>query len=391
MLGLKTVSAAMRSLERGRASRRLQAALREAPDDAIALHELAAADWEQGRTTAARAHLERVFKNDVAHADGPLRVWETRERRDGAAAAEAYLRWFMAERDAYLFRQIETYVEWLRTSRYLDYPLIVQLETLTLCNAACTFCQYPELTRKGDKMPDAMVHKIVDELKAMPADLPFTFTLYGVSEPFLDKRIFEHIALINRELPNAQIGLNTNGAPLTPANLDRLAELRIAWMGVSVNDYRKDEYERTMKIPFDRTLKVLDLLQERRASGRLGFNIGLTRAGDGSIEDLRFIRWARSTYPALTNNFTPQFVWVGHDPLRAGLAPAIGCSHWFEVAVRGNGKVSFCCIDGHIDHPRGDLTRENILDLYNAPAFRRLRATKLTRPEVPQCRTCTSG
>ncbi len=212
-----------------------------------------------------------------------------------------------------------------------------------------------------------------------------------MSEPFLDKRIYENLERINAELPNAQIQINTNGTPLTEANIDRLAGMKITGLGISVNDYRKDDYKRTMQLPFERTLKVLDMLEKARASGRIPFNVGVTRAGDGSIHDLRFIAWVRKNYPSLSSYYSPQFVWVGEAGGISSLAKSIGCTHWFELAIRSTGQVSFCCIDGHINHPRGDVKTQSLLEIYNAPEFKDLRVHKRTRADIAQCRTCTSG
>jgi hypothetical protein len=240
-------------------------------------------------------------------------------------------------------------------------------------------------------MPDSLIHKIIDELDALPKDLPCTITLAGVSEPFLDKRVFDNIELINRELPHVSIGINTNGAPLTEKTIDRLSKLKISQMSVSVNDYRKEHYEKVMNISYDRTMSVLKMLDEKARKGDIPFTLGATRAGDGSIEDLRFIAWVRGNFTHLTNYYTPEFVWVGEHVKSLGLAPSVGCTHWFDITVRSTGEVAFCCIDGHIKFPRGNLHNENILNVYNRPDYRALRESKLTRPDVEQCRTCTSG
>jgi hypothetical protein len=360
------------------------------PTEAFASHFKAAMLFEEGDFESAEDVQKSALAADVCHVDAPIAIFEQLEQ-SSPQAAMAYLRWFIDQRDAVVFRQIDTYVDSLQNSRYLDYPLIVQIETIALCNAACTFCQYPALERKGDKLPDELIDKILIELATFPKDLPFTLTLYGVSEPFLDKRIYRNIERINAELPNAQLQINTNGTPLTDANIDRLAEMRIAGLGISVNDYRKAEYEKTMQLPFEKTLKVLDSLERARMSGRIPFNVGVTRAGDGSIEDLKFISWVRKNYPSLSSYYTPNFVWVGEASEQRTVAQSVGCAHWYELAIRSTGQVSFCCIDGHVNYPRGDVRSQSLLDIYNMPAFRALRLKKTSRAEVLQCSSCTSG
>ena len=359
------------------------------PDNLFEQHIKAMEAFQHGLFLEAGQILEETLAKDPVYVEGPLSCYKSIFKSDGNAKADAYLQLFIDKRNQKTWKDIDTYVDHLRTTRYLECPLAVNIETLALCNAACNFCQYVEIDRIGDRMPDSLVNKIIDELAEIPSDLPFTITLAGVSEPLLDNRIYDHIEKINEKIPHAYVAMNTNGAPLTEKNLDRLCKLKIAWMGISVNDYRKKEYEESMKIPYDRTIAVLNRLQEDRHSGKIPFNVGVTRAGDGSIHDLRFIEWTQKKFPDLSRNFSPQFSWVGDAPTT--LAPPIGCTHWFDITVRSTGQVAFCCIDGHIQAPRGDLKHQHILEVYNSPDYRALRTAKKIRSEVDYCKSCTSG
>jgi MoaA/NifB/PqqE/SkfB family radical SAM enzyme len=363
--------------------------VKKQPDDLFTLHMNAASAFQRNLHEEAGRLMAEALARELVHVEGPLHCYELIIEREGIERAEEYLTLFIAKRSEKIWNDIDTYVDYLRATRYVEYPLAVNIETLALCNAACHFCQYVEIERKGDRMPDDLVVKIINELAEVPSDLPFTITLAGVSEPLLDHRIYDHIALINQKIPHAHVAINTNGAPLTDENIERLTRLNIAWMGVSVNDYRKEEYERSMQIPYDRTIEVLTRLQEKRRTGEISFNVGVTRAGDGSIHDLRFIEWVQQNFPALSRNFSPQFSWVGDAPVIP--APAVGCTHWFDITVRSTGQVAFCCIDGHILHPWGDLRNQHILEVYNSPAYKMLRQSKKTRPQIDYCRNCTSG
>src|SRR5579863_2971458 len=113
-----------------------------------------------------------------------------------------------------------------RDSRYLDYPYEVTFETMVLCNAACEFCPYPTLSRKGDVMSDALISKIIDQCRSLPSDLPLQIVPHRVNEPFLDKRMFDICKTVNDSLPNAEIQLFSNASPLNTKNLLKLAELK---------------------------------------------------------------------------------------------------------------------------------------------------------------------
>jgi len=360
------------------------------PDDLESLHWLGGLRFLKGDLSGADRFMERAWRIDAVHARYPLAIHDWIDEEYGSAPAKAYIARYIANRDANIFAQIDAYVVHLRTTKYVDYPLNIHIETLALCNAACTFCQYPELLRKGDKMPGDLIDKILGEIAGLPRDVPVNIILSGVSEPLLDKRIFRHIEFINKNAPQARVGINTNGAPLTPKVLDKLIGLDIHWLSVSMNDHRKAEYEATMKISYERTLEVIGMLDRRKAAGEIPLAVGLTRAGDGSIDDLRYIEWIKANYPNCSTYFTPQFVWVG-DAGRVPVAPNAGCAHWFDVTIRSTGQVAFCCIDGHIASPHGDLRTQSLLEVYNNPRLRELRLKPVRRPDIAECRACTSG
>src|SRR5271167_4443670 len=135
-------------------------------------------------------------------------------------------------------------IEAIRKSPYLDFPAHVHLETNALCNAACNFCPYPTLERKGTKMPVELITKIIEDLRDIPQTLPFHLSPFKVNEPFLDTRLFSILAQINERLPNASLTLTTNASPITAKQLARLAGVRnLSYLWISMNDHRQAEYE----------------------------------------------------------------------------------------------------------------------------------------------------
>ena len=151
----------------------------------------------------------------------------------------------------------------LRRSPYLDYPQEVHIETLAICNAACTFCPYPTMERQGDRMSDELIDKIIDDLTHIPQQLPFNIAPFKVNDPLLDKRIFAVCAKLNARLPNAQLRMFTNGSPLTDGIIEKCAAIRnVTHLWVSLNEYEAEAYEKLMKLPLHRTLTKLDRLHE---------------------------------------------------------------------------------------------------------------------------------
>jgi pyruvate-formate lyase-activating enzyme len=279
----------------------------------------------------------------------------------------------------------------IRRSPYLDYPQEVHIETLALCNAKCSFCPYPTMERQGDRMPDELIDKIIDDLKAIPHSLPFNVSPFKVNEPLLDKRIFAVCDKIVSQLPSAQLRLFTNGSPLTPKLIDRIAEIRkLNNLWVSLNEVDADAYEKLMQLPLERTLRNLDMLHDLLRQKKFPHPVVISRVIDGSDRDQAFLNFVKQRYPLFqpfmigTGNWSGQ-VSVGQNRR----VPSVGCWRWYEVSIMASGKVALCCMDGEGKHVIGDVNTQSVLEIYNAPSYRKMRQFTFSRKAAAApCDTC---
>ena len=278
----------------------------------------------------------------------------------------------------------------VRHSPHMHYPAHVHLETLAHCNAACNFCPYPSLTRKGARMSDELIQKVINDLCDIPADVPFMISPLKVSEPFLEKRLFQVMAWINERLPQANIMLTSNASPITESKLESLRQVkRIDSLWISFNDHRPDAYEATMKLPYARTIERLNLLHEWKSQNRLPFRIVLSRVGDRTPIDREFGAWARQYYPAFESEVMTRGGWLGQTDIDVGEVPNVGCVRWFDISITATGQVAHCCMDGQAEWPIGDVNEQHVLEIYNAPEYRRLRERTVSRLHVEPCNSCT--
>jgi radical SAM protein with 4Fe4S-binding SPASM domain len=289
-------------------------------------------------------------------------------------------------------QQYQLQVEKLRRSPYMDYPSHVHMETLSLCTAACNFCPYPSLERTGTRMPDALIQKIITELKDIPNQLPFQFSPFKVNEPFLDTRLFDILQSINRELPNAQLTLTSNASPITAKNLARLGKIeKIAYLWISFNDHRQQEYEETMQLSYQRTVERLDMIHQAVASGTFKPTVVLSRVGDDSSVDLEFIHWVKAHYPLFQTSIFQRGGWIGQvKDLKLDIpVPNVGCTRWFDLSIISTGQVAHCCMDGKAEWVVGDVNQQHVLEVYNAPLYKEVRQHAVTRFQAEPCHQCT--
>ena len=281
-------------------------------------------------------------------------------------------------------------VEAYRQTPYLDYPAHVHFETLAKCNAACVFCPYPTMERKGTMMPDALIAKVIGDLQDIPSTLSFQLSVFKVSEPFLDVRLFDIIGDINAKLPNATITLTSNASPITEDKLAQLAKIKkCGYLWISFNDHREKEYEATMKLPYKRTIERLNLIHQKRSSGELNIRIVLSRIGDSTSVDQEFVQWVRINYPLFETSIFPRGNWLGQTGAPDLVVPNVGCSRWFDLSITATGTVAHCCMDGKAEYPIGDVNTQHCLDIYNAPHYRQLRESTFTRADAIPCNRCS--
>ena len=281
---------------------------------------------------------------------------------------------------------------YLRDS-YMDFPALVHIETLAQCNASCSFCPYPTMERKGTRMPDSLIEKIIDDLTEIPPSLRFQISPYKISDPFIEPRLFDILARVNERLPSAAVSLITNGAALTVRNLDQLAKVRnVAYLTVSLNFHDAVEYQEIMGMPLARTLSRLEDLKKKHAEGLFDFPIRISRVSVSRVDDQAFIQWAMGMYPDFNVCILPRNDWLGavDGGSFARGVPDVACHRWFDFSIAATGTVAMCCMDGKAEYPKGNVNDHHVLEIYNQPYLRKLREMLMSRrTSGSPCDRCT--
>jgi MoaA/NifB/PqqE/SkfB family radical SAM enzyme len=122
----------------------------------------------------------------------------------------------------------------------LPLPSIVELSPSGTCNRTCDFCprsdpSYPEVE---EFMPIELTEKLSVQLAAIEFAGLIIFS--GFVEPLLDKKIYDHIALLRKHLPTARIEMVTNGDVLNEDRLSRLFTCGLSTLLISVYDGKED-------------------------------------------------------------------------------------------------------------------------------------------------------
>jgi hypothetical protein len=168
--------------------------------------------------------------------------------------------------DADLERELERIVP--------AFPLKVQIQTSTRCNAACRMCPYPAIASgrgfQHETMPEALFREILRQLGERAGEVE-RVSLFLMNEPLLDRRLPDWLALARGALPRVTLGLFTNGAPLDGTLARRLATAGLDELCVSVHGFDPIVYESVMQgLSFPRQMARLREVLALYEAGELG-------------------------------------------------------------------------------------------------------------------------
>ncbi|MCA8977975.1 MAG: SPASM domain-containing protein [Planctomycetes bacterium] len=227
----------------------------------------------------------------------------------------------------------------------------IQIQTTTLCNAACTTCPYPETSRQlpMGEMTAATFERILAQMQGRPVE---RVSLFLMNEPTVDRRL-EHLTRLTRAaMPAAKVTIITNGKLLDG---DRARALAAAGMGeitISVNGFDARAYGATMQgLRFDRILRNLEEVGAAWRNGELtGLDLRITALDLGDAARLAPEFAARIGIPVFVKPVTNRAGSVDTTALGVACptaaAPRGICQRPFVKAyVLYNGDMVLCNCD----------------------------------------------
>lgn len=276
-------------------------------------------------------------------------------------------------------------------ARYLRQPREVSIETLALCNAACTFCPYPTLERQGVALERAIITRLIDEMSGW--ETPFFVSPFKVNEPLLDDRLPEICADIITRCPKAKLRLFTNGTPLVSRQVDWIERLplgRLEHLWISLNSTDPDEYAELMKLSYASITKRLNELHARVAAGTFRHPVIVSRVmADDGRKNWRFANDVRKHWPLFQTFLIKRDGWLGYVEPTSPEIPQAPCGRWFELSITAEGKAALCCMDGTGEYSIGSILNSSLLEIYNQPHLIERRKSALTRKGIEPCQRCT--
>ncbi len=295
--------------------------------------------------------------------------------------------------------------KWLKTKSEL-FPMVIQVQTINRCNAACAFCPYPYTVHLQEKqiMDDALYSKIVEECTA-EADL-HDFVPMSKNEPLLDVKMEERVAEFKRKAqPHQMVELVTNGSPLTPARAQRLMEAGVDLITVSVNASNEETYNKVMVgLSWKQVMGNIEALSKAELS-RVNVYLRFVSEQDNRRElDVFRKRWKHFNlftfnvnnragtvrdYAAKVinyNDFLERVKRIGGNRVYPVCPYVFSLMHVLE-----NGDVPMCSNDWDNREVLGNVRTQTIREIYNSPRMNEIRGIMAEGrfEEIDACRECS--
>jgi len=255
-------------------------------------------------------------------------------------------------------------------------PQAFFFEVRTKCNGTCAFCAaaVQSETREDLSMPFDLYSKVIDELKEMNYSGRIAYQVNN--EPMIFKGLVKFVKYARKMLPDAWIQILSNGK-----NMIMAEELVAAGINeLSINHYTKNQ---NAPIPLRLTEFREKVLLKYMKPEHIGIGHRPVTGNDGVF---RFNIFHREINAVLNSRAGTAPNKTRPDPVTMGF-----CEFPFtQFNISADGTVSKCCSDLYFSIPMGNVTNQNVMEIWNGDMFNQVRDNLLkgNRDAYETCKNC---
>lgn len=233
----------------------------------------------------------------------------------------------------------------------------INIETTSYCNRKCRYCPNYTIGRKNKLMEENLFYKIIDDLKKH--DFQGSIEPTGYGEPLTDPRLLNFIKYIRKNLSLSTIGIATNGDFLTKENFLIFTYMGVNYFGVSNH----------VENPTNTAAETFRFVQKNYPflSKNIYFN------------NIRLLINNKCFHNrcGLVDIATKQYERCPYAPIR-------------QMNIDVNGNVLFCCHDYLAKHTFGNVSNEDLYEIWNNKKYVQFR-NAINNGNLPykMCKICT--
>ena len=257
-----------------------------------------------------------------------------------------------------------------------EYPLLVDLETVSRCNLKCPMC--PTVTTefkekriepfKKGMMEFSLIKKIIREI----AGNIYSLRLSWIGEPLLHNRLIDAVKLA-KDFGIKEVSFLTNGYRLNQTYFEKLVRAGIDHITISI-DGMDDVYNSIRKpLVFEETLDKIKKIKNYKVKNNL----------DKPVIKIQGVWPAISKNPErFYNTFAPLVDLIAFNPLIDYLhndnniiyEDNFTCpQHYQRIVIGSNGKATMCSSDDFMDVEIGDANKQTIYEMWHGKEFEKVR------------------
>lgn len=247
----------------------------------------------------------------------------------------------------------------------------VFVETTRACTNRCYMCPARKREEQFGVLSDKNFKKVIDELSSY--NYSKQLHLYGQSEPFADKKIFDRIDYARDKLPDANIVIISNFVNLNDKNIDRLVNSPITRLTTSIYAFDSDSYKKICgRDHFKRAIINLIKFSKKWAKDQpYNFTINLI-SSEFNKHDSEFIEYFLDQFPCDERSVPALFNLRGvleKSKTQMNFDPWI----YSLVKVDVNGDMSCCVIDVDSKLLMGNIANDSLMDVFHSQKAQKIR------------------
>ncbi len=279
----------------------------------------------------------------------------------------------------------------------MNFPSIVQPETVNFCNAKCIMCPTSKGTKPKGFMDFGLYKKIIDECAR---NKEYVKALYPFQngEPLIHPEFSKYIEYAKKQNNQWEVALYTNASLLDKNKTLKILESGLDTLVVSFDGFRKETYESIrIGLNFDQVKKnVIDFINLKKSMNKNNPEVHLVIIAmdktRGEVKDFER-EWKNLADRVEVSHFSN---WGGQvdeldsqDILKENYAPCLRL--WEHLVILRDGTVSLCCNDFDGRFPLGDLTYQTIKEIWQGEIINDYRKAHLNSDfsSLPICKKCS--
>ncbi len=265
-----------------------------------------------------------------------------------------------------------------RSEVHSGMPVILEIESTSICNLKCIMCPYPIMGRKNEHMSMSVYQKIIEEGAGF---LEFIW-LHFFGEPLINPDIYKMIDMA--EDAGIRTGMSTNGTRLDEQASAALLDSKLSMLYISLDGATKQTFEKIrVGAKFEKVhANVARFVNMKRArNSEMLVRLQMIHMTSTQNEKDQFDEeWRDQGFDAI--DYKPFHYWANQDQSLIQIeeagppTPTTGaCSEpWIGFAVLADGTAVPCCNDYSAKMPLGDLKTQSLREIWNGAAMMKLRS-----------------